>query len=56
MLVPLLLWRLWRLLWRLLWRVYRKPRPLMRRSSDWLGATQPLTRDEQQQVAGGTKQ
>lgn len=39
-----------------LWRAYRKPRPQMRRSSDWLGATQPLTRDEQRQVAGGTKQ
>jgi hypothetical protein len=38
-----------------LWRVYRKPRPQMRRSSDWLGATQPLTPDQQRQVAGGTK-
>lgn len=39
-----------------LWRAYRKPKPQMRRSSDWLGATQPLTRDETRQVAGGTKQ
>lgn len=39
-----------------LWRCYRKPKPQMRRSSDWLGATQPLTRDEQRQVAGGAKQ
>ena len=39
-----------------LWRAYRKPKPQMRRSSDWLGATQPLTRDETRQVAGGMKQ
>jgi len=39
-----------------LWRAYRKPKPQMRRSSDWLGATQPLTPDQQRQVAGGTKQ
>lgn len=37
-------------------RVYRKPKARMRRSSDWRDATQPLTRDEQRQVAGGTKQ
>jgi hypothetical protein len=37
------------------WRVYRKPRPHMRRSSDWLGATQPLSREEQRQVVGGSK-
>ena len=39
-----------------LWRAYRKPKPQMRRSSAWLGATQPLTRDETRQVAGGMKQ
>lgn len=38
-----------------LWRAYRKPKPQMRRSSDWLGATQPLTREEQRQVVGGSK-
>ncbi|MEY5097290.1 MAG: hypothetical protein RJA36_9 [Pseudomonadota bacterium] len=37
------------------WRVYRKPRPQMRRSSDWLDATQPLTQEEQRQVVGGAK-
>lgn len=39
-----------------LWRAYRKPKPQMRRSSDWLGATQPLNPEQQRQVAGGTKQ
>lgn len=39
-----------------LWRVYRSPKSRMRRSSDWLGATQPLSRDQQRQVAGGRGQ
>jgi len=42
----------------MVWRCYRKPRPHMRRSSDWLGATQPLTRldpEQQRHVAGGSK-
>lgn len=39
----------------MVWRCYRKPRPHMRRSSDWLGATQPLSREEQRQVVGGSR-
>lgn len=37
------------------WRVYRRPKPHMRRSSDWMDATQPLTPEEQRHVVGGSR-
>lgn len=42
----------------LVWRCYRKPQRQMRRSSDWLGATQPLRElepEQHRQVVGGSK-
>lgn len=41
--------------WGVVWRVYRRPERKMRRASDWMDATQPLTPEEQRQVVGGSR-